>query len=143
LIGELQRQGHLDVGGRRVDIDEVSVVRHGQVVAVVMDTRLCDGALALAQDADLLLCEATFTTADAALAHRYRHMTAAEAGRLATAAGARRLVITHFSQRYPDESVLLDEARREFRDVVAARDLERVPLPPRRAAQPGLSSAAT
>jgi ribonuclease Z len=130
MIGELQRTGH--VGGRRVDLDDVSMARRGQVVAVVMDTRMCDRALALARDADLLVCEATFTTADAALAHRYRHMTAAEAGRLAAAAGARRLVITHFSQRYPDESVLLDEAQREFGDVVAARDLERVPLPPRR-----------
>jgi ribonuclease Z len=140
MVGELQRAGAVEVGGRRVGIDEVSVPRHGQVVAFVMDTRRCDGALELARDADLLVCEATFTSADAALAHRYRHMTATQAGRLAAEAGARRLVITHFSQRYPDESVLLAEARREFGDVVAARDLERVRVPARRVAQPGSAS---
>jgi len=140
MVGELQRRGTLRVDGRQVTLDEVSVHRQGQAVAFVMDTRRCDGAVELAQDADLLVCEATFTTADAALAHRYRHMTAAEAGRLAAEAGARRLVISHFSQRYPDESVLLEEARREFGDVVAARDLLRVPVPTRRASQPGSAS---
>jgi len=140
MVGELQRAGTVVVEGRRVSLEEMSVPRHGQVVAFVMDTRYCERALALARDADLLVCEATFTTADAALAHRFRHMTAAEAGRLAAEVGARRLVITHFSQRYPDESVLLEEARREFDDVVAARDLARIPVPPRRTAQPGSAS---
>jgi len=140
MVGEIQRAGVVEVGGRRVLLDEVSIPRHGQVVAFVMDTRRCEAALELARDADLLVCEATFMAADSSLAHRYRHMTAAEAGRLAAEAGARRLVITHFSQRYPDESVLLEEARREFDDVVAARDLERVPVPARRAAQPGSAS---
>jgi ribonuclease Z len=33
-----------------------------------MDTRLCDAAFELADDADLLVCESTFADADAALA---------------------------------------------------------------------------
>ncbi len=66
------------------------------------------------------------------LARRYRHLTAADAGRVARDAGARRLVITHFSQRYPDVRVLVDEAAAVFPDVVAAEDLLRVPVPPRR-----------
>ena len=41
------------------------------------------------------------------------------------------MVITHFSQRYPDAQVLLDEARAVFDDVVAAVDLLRVPVPAR------------
>jgi ribonuclease Z len=133
LVGELQRSGEVEVGGRRVRLEDVSVERTGQVVAFVMDTRLCDGAFELAAGADLLVCEATFASADAGLAREYLHLTAAEAGRLAAESGARRLVISHFSQRYPDTTVLLDEARAEFNDVIAADDLLHVPVPARRA----------
>ena len=131
-VGELQRVGAIDLDGRRVRIEDVSVARPGQVVAFVMDTGLCEGAFELAKDADLVVCEATFATAEADLARRFHHLTAAQAGRIAAEAGARRLVISHFSQRYGDETVLLDEARAYFDDVVAARDLLRVPVPPRR-----------
>ena len=129
-VGELRRAGVIDVGGRRVRIEEMSVERPGQVVAFIMDTRVCDAAFELAAGADLVICEATFASAEADLARQYRHLTAAQAGRLAAEAGARRLVISHFSQRYPDEQVLLDEARAEFEDVIAAHDLLRVQVPP-------------
>ena len=88
-------------------------------------------AVELAAGADLVVCEATFASADRDLARRYRHLTAADAGRVARDAGARRLVITHFSQRYPDARVLLDEAAAVFPDVVAAEDLARVAVPTR------------
>jgi ribonuclease Z len=132
-VGRLRREGAIELGGRRITLEEVSAVRRGQRVAFVMDTRLCDGALALAEGVDLLICEATFASAERELAAAYMHLTAAQAARIAAAAGARQLVLTHFSQRYPDVSLLLEEAREVFPEVIAAHDLQRVPLPPRRA----------
>jgi ribonuclease Z len=111
-------------------------VRRGQRVAYVMDTRLCAGAEALAEGADLLVCEATFLHRDARLAHDHKHLTARQAGRLAREAGARRLVLLHFSQRYPDLEEFVDEAGAEHDDVVVVRDLDVVPVP-RRAASAG------
>lgn len=132
-VGELQRSGSVrGAGGHMVRLEEVSVVRRGQVVAFVMDTGPCEAALRLAAGADLLVCEATFAEADAELARVYRHLTARQAAQIAADSGARRLVITHFSQRYPDVQRLLDEASTVFPEVVAAHDLDRVPLPPRR-----------
>jgi ribonuclease Z len=131
-IGRLQAAGTLDVGGREVRIEEVSEPRPGQIVAVVMDTAWCDAALELADRADLLICEATFLSADEHLAREYRHLTARQAGRLAQLAGARRLVLTHFSRRYSDLEPFQAEARESFDDVVLANDLDRIPVPPRR-----------
>jgi len=145
-VGALLRHGTVEVPGRPgpVTLEEMSVARPGQSVAVVMDTGICDAAFELAHDVDLLVCEATFSDADAELARAFHHLTAGQAARIAAESGARRLVITHFSQRYPDESVLLDEARAIFDDTIAARDLLRVPVPSRAqrapAAQPGSSS---
>jgi ribonuclease Z len=130
-IGRVRDAGAITVGGRRITLAEVSAHRPGQAVAFVMDTRWCDGALRLAQGADLLVCEATFCEPEAALAEAYGHLTAAQAGRLAARAGARRLVLTHFSQRYPDEGVFAAEAAAFADDVVAARDLHRVSVPDR------------
>lgn len=131
-IGRLKAEGHLEVDGERVTLEEVSEPRRGQVFAIVMDTRLCDAAFELAAGADLLICEATFLESDADLAREYGHLTAAQAARIAAEAGVRRLVLTHYSQRYPDTSAFLEEARVVFDDVVAATDLDRVPVPPRR-----------
>jgi ribonuclease Z len=131
IVGRLLAEGSVVHEGRTVALAEVAVPRPGQRVAVVMDTGMCDAAVALAAGADLLVCEATFATADADLARRYRHLTAADAGRIARDAGARRLVLTHFSQRYPDVRPLVEEAAAFVDDVVAAEDLARIVVPER------------
>lgn len=132
IVGQLQRTGEVDVGGRRVRLSEVSEPRRGQRVAFVMDTRLCDAVFALAEDADLLVIEATFLDSDAELASRYGHLTARQAGQVAAAGGVRRLVLTHFSQRYEDAGRHRDEAGEVFDgEVIVAEDLMRIPVPRR------------
>jgi ribonuclease Z len=131
-VGRLQREGSLTVGGRTVHLEQVSAPRRGQRFAFVMDTRLCDAVFALADGADLLVIESTFLEDDAALAHRYGHLTAREAGLVAARCGARRLVLTHFSQRYPDPARFGAEAAGEYGgEIVVAADLDTVPVPPR------------
>ncbi|HEX9064402.1 MAG TPA: ribonuclease Z [Streptosporangiaceae bacterium] len=134
-VGRLQREGRLVTGdGRMLFADEVSEPRPGQRFAFIMDTRLCDAAFALAEGADLLVCESTFAEADAALAREYGHLTAGQAGRIAAESRARRLVLTHFSQRYDDGGTrrLAGEAEAMFGgEVVLARDLDRVAVPAR------------
>ncbi|HEY0890171.1 MAG TPA: ribonuclease Z [Nocardioides sp.] len=131
-VGLLSRQGWLDVAGRRVTLAEVSEPRPGQAFAFVMDTRLCRAAVDLAAGVDLLVCESTYVSGEEALAEQYAHLTAAQAATIARDAGARRLVLTHYSGRHPDESVFAEDAARVFPHVHAARDLDRIPVPSRR-----------
>jgi ribonuclease Z len=133
-IGRLQRAGKILHEGRIVALADVSEARPGQKFAFVMDTRLCDAAFELADGADMLVCESTFTNADLPLANEYGHLTAGQAGLIAAEAGARLLVLTHFSQRYgPGEMPqLAAEARAAFDgEVVVANDLDRIPVPRR------------
>jgi ribonuclease Z len=135
-VGRLAAEGHLDVDGHRVTLDEVSEPRPGQRFAFIMDTRLCDNAFALAEGAALIVCEATFLDDDAELAPAYGHLTARQAGQIAAESGVRTLVLSHFSQRYAhqDPRRFADEAGAVFGgEIVVAADLDRVPLPPRRA----------
>jgi len=131
-VGRLREAGEIHVSGRRVVMEEVSRPRAGQSFAFVMDTAACEGAGRLEEGADLVVSESTFLTGDQELARAYGHLTAAEAARIAAAAGARALVLTHFSQRYPEESWFQAEAEPFFPGAIAARDLLRVGVPPRR-----------
>lgn len=145
-VGRLARDGRLvRPDGSVLRAQDVSVPRPGQRVAVVMDTAVCDGAAELADGADLLLAESTFADADADLAAAYLHLTAGQAGALAAAGGVRTLVLSHYSSRYTDVAPLRAEAEAAVRAagagtvVHAARDGDRVPVPPRRA--PGAGGA--
>lgn len=108
----------------------------GRSVVYCTDTIYCRAAVDLARDADLLIHEATFSSADEPLAQRSLHSTAAMAARVAREAGVRQLVITHFSPRYfPGNRVepqdLLREARAVFPQTEMAHDFLSVEVPRR------------
>lgn len=127
-VGELLRAGRLG----DVALEQVSVMRPGQSFAFIMDTGLCDNVFALASGVDLLVIESTFLAEDAQTAAQSGHLTAGQAAMVARECRVRRLVLTHFSQRYPDATRFLDEARKEFDgDIVVAEDLTRIPVPSR------------
>ncbi|WP_031038194.1 ribonuclease Z [Streptomyces sp. NRRL F-5650] len=129
-VGRIQREGSLN----GVRLDEVSEARRGQRFAFVMDTRLCAGVHALAEGCDLLVIESTFLDEDETLAADHGHLTAGQAARAARDAGVRHLVLTHFSQRYPDPGEFERQARAAgyAGELTVARDLTRVPVPKRR-----------
>jgi ribonuclease Z len=132
-IGRLQQAGSLDVDGRTVRIEDVSEPRRGQRFAFVMDTRLCENVLRLASDADLLVIESTYLSTETELARRFGHLTARQAARVAQECGVRKLVLTHFSQRYLEPERFHEEAAAEFSgEIVVAADLSRTLVPPRR-----------
>ena len=132
-VGRLRDAGSIVVEGRTVTLEEVTETRRGHSFAYVLDTAWCEGALELAADADMLLCESTFLSSEEHQADEYGHLTARQAGRLAAEAGVRLLVLTHFSPRYDDERLFADEAALEFDgEIVLACDFDRIPLPTRR-----------
>jgi ribonuclease Z len=135
LVGALRRDGRVTApDGRTVTLAECGVPRRGQVAAFIMDTRLCDAVPMLADRADLLIIESTFLDAEARLAADYGHLTAAQAGKVAAECGVRRLVLTHFSERYrpEDQPRFIEEAAAAYGgEIVVARDLQRVAVPRR------------
>jgi len=80
------------------------------------------------KDADLLYHEATFCDDLNDLALKTYHTTAKQAAMIAVEAGAKKLIIGHFSSRYKNERVLVDEARTVFPNTFAANDGARFEL---------------
>lgn len=127
-VRRLEKEGSLEVRGRKVLLEEVSHVRKGDVFAYIIDTRPCPSAYALARDAKMLLCESTYLHEDKELAHEYHHMTARQAAEIARDAGVQTLILTHFSARYPDSRYFEKEAREIFPNAFAAEDLRKFPF---------------
>lgn len=71
---------------------------------------------------DLLFHEATFANEDAPRAKETFHTTAAQAAEIARRADVKKLLIGHFSARYEDENVLLQEASAIFPDTQLAKE---------------------
>lgn len=128
--GELVDRGEIRHRGRTITLPEVSAPRRPISIAHVMDTGLCDGAFELAADVDLLLIEATFLESEREVAAVSGHLTAAQAARVGEEAGARRVVLTHLSRRYPGTRAHLAEARAAAPDLDlhVASDLDLIPL---------------
>ncbi len=125
LYGRLQAGDRVQLtDGRTIEPEEVlGPPRRGRSVAYCLDTRPCPNAIALGTDVDWLVHEATYTDELSQEAGNYGHSTALQAAETAVAAGAKNLLITHFSSRYPDASPLLEEARSRFVQTTMAEDL--------------------
>lgn len=82
----------------------------------MFDPRVADAV----RGVDLLYHEATYHSSRASVAGERGHSTAAEAGRIAAMAGVGRLLIGHFSKRYTDSNILVEDAMGEFPNVTAA-----------------------
>lgn len=84
---------------------------------------------------DLLYHEATFTEQLAARARETLHSTAAQAARIASEAGVRRLLLGHFSSRYKFVDGLLAEARAIFPATTASEEGHVYPIAERTAVE--------
>lgn len=90
--------------------------------AYCSDTRYMPHLAEMVKGASLLYHEATYTVDYQDRAEKYMHSTAREAALTAKAAGARQLMIGHYSQRYDNEQPLLDEARAVFPDTILSNE---------------------
>ncbi len=128
LVTELQKTGYLMIDGQKVTLDDVSHIRKGDALAVVIDTRSCQNAIDIAQDAKILICESTYLEEHRELAYKHFHMTAKEAAIIAKKANVKKLILTHFSARYQFSRDFEVEAREIFPNSFAAKDLLTFPF---------------
>lgn len=111
--------------------DFLGPAQKGRVVTILGDTRFCENAILLAQDADLLIHEATFSRDEEKLAFDYFHSTTHQAAEVAKQAKCKQLCLTHISSRYDrnDWRELVKQAKEVFVHTDIAEDFMEVTLP--------------
>ncbi|WP_338470181.1 ribonuclease Z [Niallia sp. XMNu-256] len=108
----------------------VGPMQRGRIVTILGDTRMCEPAKRLAQDADLLIHEATFSHGQESLAKEYFHSTTTQAAQTAKEASVKKLCLTHISSRYDRDASeeLLREAREVFPETEIAHDFKAISI---------------
>lgn len=92
--------------------------------AYVSDTRYMPSMHEQLQGVTTLYHEATYADDNLPMAEKYHHSTAREAAQVARDAGVNQLILGHYSSRYEDENILLNEARAVFPNTLLSDEMK-------------------
>ena len=130
-VGKLKQGEEIEWQGEKVKPEEVIQTVEGRKVVYSGDTSKCRNMIKHAQDADLLIHEATCR--HEIIDQRNGHTSARQAGKIADKANVDKLVLTHISRRYQrEEEKLLSEAREEFENTEIGEDGKKFSVSPHR-----------
>ena len=90
--------------------------------AYCSDTVCTERIVPIIEGADVLYHEATYADAEEALARATYHSTARQAARIARQAQVGKLLLGHYSSRYRDKTLLLEQAQEEFAHTALAHE---------------------
>lgn len=131
LWAKLQLGGSIRLpSGRVVKSEEVTgSPRPGRKIVYTGDAKPTKNLAKFAENADLLIHDATFDDELLERAQEDGHSTPSQAAETAKKAKAKWLILTHMSARYKDTSVLLEQAKKIFSKVDVAEDFMKIDLP--------------
>lgn len=117
---------------KKIKASQITYLQKGKKLCILLDTRPSESLTKLAKNSDILICEASFLSSEDngdKLAREYNHMTAKQAAQTAKKAKVYSLILTHLSQRYEHvPQKIIEEAKKTFKNVSIAKDLETIKL---------------
>ncbi len=123
LCKELKEKGEVIHNGRRITLEEVSVVSKGDSIVYTGDTAPCEEVIEGAKDCTLLIHDGCFDAELKNKAEEYLHSTSVQAAEIAKKANAKYLVLMNISPRYEEnDELLLNQAKEVFPNTWVARD---------------------
>lgn len=131
LWSRLQHKGEVTLpSGKTITASQaLGPPRRGRKMVYSGDTRPCNAVLRLAEDADILIHEATLDDSLSDKAYETSHSTPSQAAGIAREAGVKRLVLTHISGRYLHADELWKQAHSIFPAVEVAEDFMEIQVP--------------
>ena len=128
LIGELQRGKDIIYNNKKISHNKATYIKKGKKITFILDTRFVKDLANFAKNSDILVCESTFLSNLKQKAFDYKHLTAKQAADIAKNSKSKKLILTHFSQRYKDTNPMQKEARNIFKNTICAHDLLKIEL---------------
>ncbi|OIQ18640.1 MAG: ribonuclease Z [Flavobacterium sp. MedPE-SWcel] len=117
--------------GKDITLDDGTVIPNEELTfdppapksyAFCSDTKYTETILPIIKDVDVLYHESTFLDSQEHLCERTMHTTAKQAATIAKKAGAKKLVLGHYSTRYDSIEPFKEEATTIFENVELADD---------------------
>jgi ribonuclease Z len=126
LLGKLQKGKNITYKGKKIKVKDATTIKPGKKITFILDTEPNKNIEQLAKNSDMLISEATLSQDTKQLKSQkgdIKHLSAREAAQIAKKSKSKKLILTHFSQRYRKTDQILKEAKKIFPNTIAARDL--------------------
>lgn len=123
--------------GKDIQLSDGYILKNGNLTkpaepsvsyAFCSDTRYLESIIPIIKNVDVLYHESTFLHDLKKMADYTGHTTALEAAKIARKANVKKLILGHFSNRYHDLSVFLNEACEIFPETYLPEQLEAVKI---------------
>ncbi len=123
LLKELKNKKGITYNGKKYSVKDLTYIEEGKKVSFVLDTLFNNKIIKFVRGTDLLICDSSFSSENKKEAKEHMHLTAEQNGKIARMAKAKKLILTHISQRYDNRlKDLLEDAKKEFKNVIIAED---------------------
>jgi|SRR3989344_1720159 len=128
IVKRLQQGKDITWENKKIKASQATKIKKGLKISVITDTGLCENILKLVKNSDVMIAEATYKHDLEEKAKSYRHLTTKQAAMIAKKSNVKKLMLTHFSQRYKELDELKKEASEVFKNVHLAKDFLRISL---------------
>jgi len=122
LLGKLQNGKTITYKGKKISPKQGTILIKGKKISIIMDTAPTKNIEVISKNSDLLITEATWGNELESFVEDRKHLTAQIAAKIAKKVKAKKLILTHFSQRYKSLDILEKEARKVFKNTLIAKD---------------------
>lgn len=125
ILKDLKEGKDIIYEGKKYHAKDFVYEEKGRKVSFILDTMDNKKIVPFVRNSDALISEASFSDDLKDMAKEHLHLTAKQAGEIARRGKVKKLVLTHVSQRYEkDLKSLLNEAKKEFKEVKIAKDFD-------------------
>lgn len=125
LFSRIQKGHSVEVDGRTIRPEQIlGPPRRGKKIVFSGDTRPSYEIMDMAQDADVLVHEATLDRSMSDKAIEFGHSSVDRAAEVAKKAKVDKLFLNHISPRYKDPKPLEEQAKKIFENTVIPDDLD-------------------
>ena len=117
-LEELRNNGSLKIDNREYKIEDLSLgIKKGRKIIYTGDTRPMKSMRVFARNADVLIHDTTMDSSMEPMVNEYGHTSAKQAAEIAKAANVKRLFLYHYSSRYNDLAILLNDDVKKFDEL--------------------------
>ncbi|MBT3416966.1 ribonuclease Z [Candidatus Woesearchaeota archaeon] len=122
ILGKLQKGETITFNGKEITPEKGTIIMPGKKISIILDTELTKDLINFSKNSDLIISESTFSKDLKKEAKKSKHMTSEDAANLAKKSKSEKLILTHFSQRYTTTKEIEKEAKKIFKNTIAAND---------------------
>ena len=120
LLGKLQQGKDIIYKGKKITVSKGTKTIKGKKLSIILDTKSFNEITKLTKNSNILICESTWS--ENQKNKKGNHLTSMDAAKIAKKSKAKKLILTHFSQRYKETKFLKDEAKKVFKNTISSKD---------------------